>query len=227
MCSQYECKFTLNELAELTNALTNTKVSFSAQVFPHTPAPVLIQENNQKIIKLMNYSLIPAWSKTAKPRFVTYNARLDRPLNNGTNQTNLEMIYDAPAWRTPFRQQRCLVPISGFIESCRTGSHAGNIVNFTLLLAAGIWDQWVDPVTSEIIQSFAIITDNPVQFIQEVGHDRQPVFLNQQNAALWLNHQQLNSKDAYAFLKSAQQNIDYDVTIQRQLKGFHQDDLFS
>ena len=31
MCSQYECKFTLNELAELTNALTNTKVSFSAQ----------------------------------------------------------------------------------------------------------------------------------------------------------------------------------------------------
>lgn len=63
MCSQYECKFTLNELAELTNALTNTKVSFSAQVFPHTPAPVLIQENNQKIIKLMNYSLIPAWSK--------------------------------------------------------------------------------------------------------------------------------------------------------------------
>ena len=239
MCSQYECKFTLNELAELTNALTNTKVSFSAQVFPHTQAPVLIQENNQKIIKLMNYSLIPAWSKTAKPRFVTYNARLDRPLNNGTNQTNLEMIYDAPAWRTPFRQQRCLVPISGFIESCRTGRHAGNMVNFsaknrscdseqaTLLLAAGIWDQWVDPVTSEIIQSFAIITDNPVQFIQEVGHDRQPVFLNQQNAAIWLNHQQLNSKDAYDFLKSAQQNIDYDVTIQRQLKGFHQDDLFS
>lgn len=235
MCSQYELKFSLNELALLTDSSINEIFNFEPHIFPYQIAPVILRENNLNTIKPMNYSLIPAWSKTAKPRFSSYNARLDRPAMN--NQSNLELIYHAPTWRTPFRQQRCLVPITGFFESCRNGSHAGNIVKFgaqeneqnsSILIAAGIWDQWVDPVTTKTIQSFAILTDDPVDFIRNIGHDRQPVFLNAHNAATWLNHQQLTPEQTYRFLKNSQLKVNYDVSIHRQLKATVEPiDLFS
>lgn len=236
MCSQYELKLSLSELAARTNTSVNELFNFEPHIFPHKPAPVILREKNLNTIKPMNYSLIPVWSKTARPRFSSYNARLDRPsLNN--NQSNLELIYQTPSWRIPFRQQRCLVPITGFFESCRVGSYAGNIVKFstnednqqpTILIAAGIWDQWKDPITSEIIQSFAILTDDPTDFIQEIGHDRQPVFLNASNSAIWLNHSQLNSEQAYQFLKTTQQQVNYQVNIHRPLKNsIQQADLFN
>lgn len=236
MCSQYELKLSLRDLAARTNSNINEPFNFESHIFPYKSAPIILREKNLNTIKSMNYSLIPAWSKTSRPRFSSYNARLDRP-SLDQNQSNLELIYQAPAWRMPFRQQRCLVPITGFFESCRVGSHAGNIVKFsvhenkqqpTILIAAGIWDQWRNPITSEIIESFAILTDDPIDFIKEVGHDRQPVFLNSSNAAIWLNHQQLNSEQAYKFLKTTQQDINYEVSIHRQLKeSTPQADLFS
>lgn len=236
MCSQYELKLLIDDLAKLTNAHYDKSLNFEPHIFPYKPAPVILRENNRNIIKLMNYSLVPAWSKTARPRFSSYNARLDRPALNDEN-SRLELIYQAPTWRTPFRQQRCLVPITGFFESCSNGSHAGNIVKFSAqknshqtitLIAAGIWDQWRDPITQETTHSFAILTDNPNDFILSIGHDRQPVFINSQIADIWLNYQQLGVEQAYKLLKNNQPEINYQVSIHRKLKAATQViDLFS
>ena len=231
MCSQYEIVIPINKIpaeAKLNNL--SPDITWDNHIYPYSSAPVILRQHEQNTLKLMSYSLIPHWSKTSKPKFTTYNARLDRPAA-GSDQ--LELIYDTPTWKQPFRSQRCIVPLTGFFESCREGRHAGNIVKFSsseeqqILYAAGVWNCWTDMTSGEVIDSFAILTDEPIPFIREVGHDRQPVFLNLEDANTWLNHQQLPAKEAYHFLKDSQQPINYDVKNVRPLKGFNQYDLFN
>ncbi len=226
MCSQYELATTIKQLMDISGNINSTEAQYlqwNEQVYPYTVAPVITMHTNQKAIQLMTYSLIPYWSKTAKPKFISYNARLDRPTKD---LDSLELIYDAPTWKQPFKSQRCIVPLTGFYESCHEGKHAGNIIKFShaqenkLLLAAGIYDRWTNRDTGEIIDSFAILTDNPAPFILEMGHDRQPVLLDTENAWQWLDWRSLSAKKAYDFLKSSQMKIDYNVTKIRKLQKF-------
>lgn len=226
MCSQYELVVPVSKIiadTKITLDYNALNLTWDKHVFPYAKAPVITKYSNQYSLRLMSYSLVPSWSKTAKPKFTTYNARLDRPAKQSDK---LELIYEAPTWRQPFRSQRCIVPLSGFFESCREGSHTGNIVKFSnqnesdLLFAAGVYDKWTDRSTGEVIDSFAILTDDPVPFILEVGHDRQPVFLNLDNAYKWLDHTTLPFKLAYDFLKTNQLPVDYRVTDFKKLKGF-------
>ena len=232
MCSQFENIATVSALLSYTNSIASDSemsTNWSKHVYPYSQAAVVIGGETNNLLQLMQYSLVPSWSKTAKAKFSSYNARLDRPGKN--NQ--LEKIYQAPAWNAPFSRQHCVVPLTSFFESCTSGSHAGNIVRFAssqpneILLAAGIWDRWIDQLSGEIIHSFSIITDVPIPFLVEVGHDRQPVFLDQVNANYWLNAQ-LSVNQWYEFLKTSQTRIDYQVSNFRQLKGWNTSyDLFS
>lgn len=234
MCSQYEVKTKPNNIALHLNKVIGINITehdYSSHVFPFAKAPVIINPNGGNLeLVLMNYSLIPYWSDSDKPKFATYNARLDRPNASG----GLDKIFNAPTWRTPFKSQRCLVPLTGFFESCRNGSHAGNIVEFSqhdkhLLFAAGIYDKWINPQTKQVIHSYAIITDEPTEFILSVGHDRQPVFLDSKQHDTWLDYKNLSVNDAYDFLKCNQLAIDYQVNNVRELKQSplnQQDTLF-
>jgi putative SOS response-associated peptidase YedK len=231
MCSQFEsapapkiAKYfpTISKYPEEDKAL-------GTHIYPFAKAPVIVKKSGENEIVHMNYSLIPSWSKTPKPKFSTYNARLDRI---GAND-QLELIYNSPTWKVPFKRQHCIVALNGFYESCRSGSHLGNIVKFStvdpdeILLAAGIWDKWVDSSTGEIIYSFSIITDEPTQFILDVGHDRQPVFMSLEKSNAWLNNENTDPSELYNFLKNNQKPVTYKVNNFKKLKGFEKNDLFS
>lgn len=232
MCSQFENLVPISDLLKITDSVVADNAvngNWSRHVYPYAKATVITGSESTNLLQLMQYSLIPSWSKTAKPKFSSYNARLDREGKH--NQP--ERIYQAPTWNVPFSRQHCIVPLTSFFESCTTGTHAGNIVRFAgespndILLAAGIWDSWTDNSSGEIITSFAIITDDPTPFLLEVGHDRQPVFLSQQNADVWLNQQQ-SPVQWYDFLKGNQNPVNYQVSNFRQLKGWRNThDLFS
>jgi putative SOS response-associated peptidase YedK len=186
--------------------------SFNYRAFPHGEFPVVVQTDTERRIKLMNYSLIPAWSKTRKPKFSTYNARL-------------ETLCEKPTWRESIKTQRCLVGITSFFESCYEGTHAGNIVEFrakneNLWTAAGIWSEWIDNETGEVLDSFAIINTEPSKFIKEVGHDRSPVFLPQSAFEFWLQPSSRNCKDTVKYLEEVNQPLEEaEVVIERPLKA--------
>lgn len=154
---------------------------FSDQlIVPHRPAPVIKAEGEKNILTTMRFSLLPSWSKEPKVKFATHNARL-------------ESIDEKPTWRTVFARNHCVVPLSGFIEPIYEGEYAGHMVSFArqdgeLLYAAGVWDEWVNKETGEIIPSFSIITFDPPQFVATVGHDRCPVFLSEDRAQEWLHN---------------------------------------
>lgn len=89
--------------------------------------------------------------------------------------------------------------------------------NKTLLFAAGIYDQWLDGKSGEMIESFAIITTDPAPFVKEVGHDRSPLFLNAEAAQIWLKEQKTPSQ-WLEFLQKNTQFYNFSVEKLRPLK---------
>jgi len=138
-------------------------------IAPHRPAPVIVAQDQNHTLKTMKFSLTPRWSKEAKPKFATHNARI-------------ETISEKPTWKEAFQKRHCLVPMTHFIEPIYEGEHAGYMVAFHRsdegwLMAAGIWEEWVDKKSGEVTESFSIITGEPPRFIAKMGHDRCPIFL--------------------------------------------------
>lgn len=183
--------------------------SISYRAFPHQDFPVIIKDNNELVLKVMNYSLIPTWSKVAKPKFATYNARV-------------ETIDEKPTWIKPLESTRCLVPITAFYESCYEGTHAGNIVEFhsnDFITLAGVYNSWVNKDTGEVIDSFAVITKEPYPFVKKVGHDRSPIYLDEAYHKGWLDQNLKKIKDVKEFLLDLKDEPNLDVKIERPLKS--------
>jgi putative SOS response-associated peptidase YedK len=51
---------------------------------------------------------------------------------------------------------------------------------------AGLWDQWKDKATGEVLKSCAMIITEPNEFVAEVHH-RMPAVLEAEDFAAWLN----------------------------------------
>jgi Uncharacterized conserved protein len=171
-------------------------------IFPHTIAPVILQKNNAPELELMNYSLIPSWSKARKPKFATYNARI-------------EEVRSKPSWKEPFKSKHCIVPVMNFYESVYDGPYAGhNISLFAkakhLLSAAGIWDSWLDQASGEEVHSFAILTTEPPQDVLDAGHDRCPIFLPTEKAFEWIQDNR-KADDWVEFLANTREVVEFGV----------------
>ena len=160
----------------------------------------------------MNFSLIPHWSKTPKVKFATHNARI-------------ETVLEKPTWKGVFGKKNCLIPMTEFYESVTEIGRplAGNMVTFkqkenNLIVAAGIYDEWVNTETGEIIESFSILTTEPPRFIAETGHDRCPIFLPKSLSDDWLNFKGTGT-EGVKLLRSANAKIDFEAKIDRPLKA--------
>ena len=121
--------------------------------------------------------LTPYWSKTRVRRnYATFNAKC-------------ETLEKSSTFREPFRQRRCLVPISGFYEWQKV---AGIRRPFYVqpatggLLLAGIWDRWRSADRSERVDSFSIVTTAAHARFEPI-HDRQPVYLSLEDARTWMD----------------------------------------
>lgn len=179
MCAQFIIRSNVKKLQMQFPFVVEGDLSWKERIVPFYSAPVIVKSGSERALKLMQFSLLPSWSKERRVKFASYNARLDT-------------IDQKPLWKKPFQTHHCVVPMEEFIEPVYTGEYAGNMVSFQdrsteVLLAAGIWDEWVDHKTGEIIDSFSIITTDPPKFVKEIGHDRCPLFLTPEGAEKWLD----------------------------------------
>lgn len=161
-------------------------------IVPQRPSPVYKLEGDTIILTAMRFALLPSWAKEPKVKFATHNARL-------------ETIDEKPTWKTVFVKRHCLVPMTDFIEPIYEGDFAGNMVSFAqragaVILAAGVYDEWVNRESGEVIPSFSIITFTPPPFVAATGHDRCPVFLAVDKGKEWLENQGQPAKQLKNFL---------------------------
>ena len=141
-------------------------------------------------IQLFQFGLTPSWAK--KP-LLLINARSEGDGNpdDDPNFSGDMGIFEKPAFRKPIRSQRCLVPADAFIEGTTKEKLSKPFVIYLRnqvrpFSFAGIWDEWKNPSTGELIRSFAILTIFPNQLLSRIPHHRMPLILPRENEAGWL-----------------------------------------
>jgi putative SOS response-associated peptidase YedK len=102
-----------------------------------------------------------------------------------------EGVADKPAFRQPFRQQRCLIPADGFYEWRHDGGRKQPYYihrkDNQPLVFAGLWSRWEDRENREIIESCTIITGEPNELVAQI-HNRMPVILDYAGCDAWLEN---------------------------------------
>ena len=153
-------------------------------------APV-ITSDHPNYLNLMQFGLTPHW---AKKQMYLFNARSegDRNKENNPNFSGAKGIINKPAFRKPIRSQRCLIIADAFIEGTTDDGLSKPYLVYLQnkerpFAMAGIFDEWKNVKTGEIIHSFSIITTTANSLMQMIPHQRMPVVLRRGQEQQWLN----------------------------------------
>lgn len=182
----------LSDLAKELSAEPTADFSWKPHVFPKYPAPVLLIENEKRIIAPMSFGLIPFFEKEAKPKKVFHNARV-------------ESLHEKVTFKKAFAESRCLIPVDSFFEYIWEDEKKNWLARFypksnETLLAAGLWGKWKSP-EGKVVSSFTMITSDPYDFILKTGHDRSPLFLERKAAEEWIAPGKKEPDELYDILK--------------------------
>jgi putative SOS response-associated peptidase YedK len=114
-----------------------------------------------------------------------------------------EGIEQKPAYRKPFRHQRCIVPANGFYEWQKVGSrkvpHYFCLDNEALFGFAGLYDIYTDESGNQL-KTYTIITTTANELIAPI-HERMPVILRPEDEEIWLNPELHDPEPLLALLK--------------------------
>lgn len=163
------------------------------------PALPIVASQEPGRLQLMHWGLIPHWTKTmtdaGQIRARTINARS-------------ETIFDKPAFRTAARKgQRCLIPVTGFYEWHTMGSRKFPFYISTdqpIASIAGLWDQWPDPDTGELLTTYTLLTTDANSLLAVIHNTkkRMPCVLTPEAEHTWL-HDDLTEADTLGLLANA------------------------
>lgn len=160
----------------------------SANVSVGRLAPVVLPGNK---LEFFQFGLTPFWS--AKPMYL-FEARSEGD-NNPENDIRFRGsmgILHKPAFRKAIRSNRCLVIADCFFKGSQqeklSKPYLVYLRNHRRPFAfAGIWDEWKDPQTGELVRGFAIVTTVANDLMKRIGHPRLPVILRPDEESLWLD----------------------------------------
>jgi len=163
------------------------------RIYPNYHAPVIVKAGNKKLLKPMRYRVRPAGSREEVPsKYNVFNARVDA-------------LETRKTWQPLFMSTHCLFPFTNFFEWVE---HEGKkkLITFMpvdkkIMWAPALYDVWQSRDGSERIESFALITTGPPPEIDEMGHDRCPIFLKEDYIDDWLSPENETRDEVYEMLK--------------------------
>lgn len=172
--------------------------------FPKTP--VVIDEQPD-IIKHYNWGLIPFWSKDPDIRKMTINARI-------------ETIKEKPAFRSCYKK-RCLVIANGFYEwkwldasGKKKEKHLISLPNEELYAYGGIYSEWADKETGEILNTYSIVTTEANPLVAEIHKKkRMPVILRPEDEKKWLDGDEIDNYRLPYSANLVAKNLDKENTL--------------
>lgn len=143
-------------------------------VAPTHAIPILRVVDHAVVVDVVQWGLLPVWSKDASKGASMINARS-------------ETITEKPSFRGLVPGHRCIIPMSGFYEWDRTNSKAKIPYYVTradghLMLGAGIWS---DSPIVDAGRTCALITRDSIFDLSDI-HDRSPVEFHADEAVEWL-----------------------------------------
>jgi len=147
-------------------------------IAPSQMIDVVFEPESERIISQLKWGLVPSWSK-------------DAPTSKGLINARAETITEKPSFREAFKSRRCIIPASGFYEWQKKGTGAKQPFYFYLndkevFGFAGLWEEWLDKQTGELLETCTIITTEANEVLKPV-HDRMPVILKAESYDEWLD----------------------------------------
>lgn len=133
------------------------------------------------------WGLIPSWVKDQEKKLQLWNATL-----NARGET----IFEKPSFRNSAKNRRCIIILDGFYEhhhkKGKTFPYFIHKKSGEVLTVAGLWSEWVDRETGEILNSFTIVTTKANSLLTKIHNNpklkesRMPVVLQERDVETWL-----------------------------------------
>jgi putative SOS response-associated peptidase YedK len=171
-------------------------------IAPSQQVPIVRDTRSGREMVMARWGLIPHWSKEAKTRYSTINARI-------------ETVSEKPTYRTPFKHRRCLIPADGFYEwkvvEGRKVPHHIRMRDGSVFALAGLWDRWERE--GESLESCCIIV-MPANDIMKSLHERMPAIVASDDHGMWLDPRVADKDKIMGCLNSSPSSrlITYPVT---------------
>ncbi|OUJ73375.1 SOS response-associated peptidase [Hymenobacter crusticola] len=181
MCGRYTFISPAPLIEERFDATFTEPVPATYNAAPSQRLPVITNMEPGRI-QLLQWGLLPSWVKDVKTAPKPINARA-------------ETLPEKPSFRQLLQRRRCLVLADSFYEWQQTAPKAkAPKTPHRILLRdeqpfafAGLWDEWADRTTGEVVPTFTIITTEPNDLMARL-HNRMPVILpNRQAELAWLD----------------------------------------
>jgi putative SOS response-associated peptidase YedK len=193
---------------ELQPELSEPKYYVSGFDFPKMP---VVTNERPGIIQGYNWGLVPSWVKSQSDakevRSKTLNARSDT-------------VFTKPSFRSAILKQRCLVPAEGFYEWRELGGkkypYYIYLKDKDIFSFAGIWEQWTDSSTGEVLKTFSILTTQANPLMERIHNTkkRMPVILPRDREMNWIKND-LSHDEIVALTKPFDESIMEAYTISR------------
>ena len=167
-----------------TNDLKGRPVKGIYNGFSHPNVNVVTDENPKDLQHFM-WGLIPSWAKDDDIKKYTLNARY-------------ETIKTKPSFKNA---KRCLIFADGFYEwkwldkqGKKKQKYLIELPNSELFSFAGLYDQWIDKQTGEIINSCSIVTTEAKGVMREIHNSkmRMPMIIESNQMEDWLENKEIN-----------------------------------
>ena len=152
--------------------------------FSHPNVNVVAQDSPKEIKHFM-WGLIPSWAKDDDIKKYTLNARY-------------ETLKTKPSFKNA---KRCLIFADGFYEwkwldkqGKKKQKYLIELPNSELFSFAGLYDQWIDKQTGEIINSCSIVTTEAKGIMREIHNSkmRMPLVIENNQMDDWLENRETN-----------------------------------
>jgi putative SOS response-associated peptidase YedK len=180
MCGRYSQSQSAEIIAKAFQVDSVPALKPRYNIAPTQSVPTVLQTSasTNRQFKMLHWGLIPSWAKDPKMGARLINARA-------------ETVNEKPAFRSAFRQRRCLVLADGFYEwQQQEDKKQKQPFYFRLsdgqpFAFAGLWEHWKG-ADGEEIESCTLLTTEPNELMQPI-HNRMPVILDPKDYDLWLD----------------------------------------
>jgi putative SOS response-associated peptidase YedK len=150
--------------------------------FVHNFTPI-ITNDDPNYITMGQWGLLPSWAK-------------DKAFQNNTLNAKIETITQLPTFKN-YVGNRCLIIADGFYEwqwvdekGKKKNKYFISLPNKALFTFAGLYSDYLDKLTGEIIRTYTMVTTEANALMAEIHNTkkRMPVILTPNYETHWLNN---------------------------------------
>jgi putative SOS response-associated peptidase YedK len=177
MCGRYTLTASPEAIQQAFDLANVPPLTARYNIAPTQPVPIITSEQRDTLT-IVQWGLIPSWSKDTSIASKLINARA-------------ETLDEKPSFKNAFKRRRCLIPADGFYE-WKSGDKGEKkkpqfltLGERDLFAFAGLWEVWNSP-TGDPVYTCTIITAEPNDLVKSFHH-RMAVILEKDQYAAWLD----------------------------------------